>query len=113
MQDRSVHRNVVWDGSTNCDLPIEGCLWDLDIAVMLCTVGWHLVWKVGTKVVVLGGGQRGSFGEAGQTCQVPIGSITKGISTMTAVAHSPIPTRSDVSNPLIASSVTWCALGSI
>jgi len=49
----------------NCDLPREGCLWDLDIAVMLCTVGWHLVWKVGTKVVVLDGGGRGSFGEAG------------------------------------------------
>jgi len=26
---------------------------------------WHLVWKVGTKVVVLGSGRRGSFGEAG------------------------------------------------
>ncbi len=34
--------------------------------------GVHLggmVWKVGTEVVVLGGGRRGSFGEAGQTCQ--------------------------------------------
>ncbi len=67
MQGRSVHRIIVWDGGTSCDLPREGYLWDLDIAVILCTFGWHLVWKVGTKVVVLSGGRRG--GEVGQTCQ--------------------------------------------
>ena len=69
MQGRSVQRNVVWDRGTSCDSPREGYLWDLDIAVILCTFGWYLVWKVGTKVVVLGGGRRGSFGEVGQTCQ--------------------------------------------
>ena len=65
VQDRSVHRNVEWDGETNCDSPREGFLWDFDIAVILCTFGWHLVWKEGTEVVVLGGGRRGSFGEVG------------------------------------------------
>jgi hypothetical protein len=35
----------------------------------LCTFGWHLVWKVGIEVVALGGDQRGSFGEVGQTCR--------------------------------------------
>ena len=69
MQDRSVHRNVVWDGDTNFNSPREGYLWDLDVEVILCTFGRHLVWKVETKVVVLGGDQRGSFGEVGQTCQ--------------------------------------------
>ena len=57
-KDRSIHRNVVWDGETNCDSPREGYLWDLDIAVMLCTFGWHLVWKMEIKVVVLGGAKR-------------------------------------------------------
>ncbi len=69
MQGRSVHRIVLWDGGTSCDLPREGYLWDLDIAVILYTLGWHLVWKVGTKVVLLSGGRRESFGEVGQTCQ--------------------------------------------
>ena len=69
MQDRSVHRNVVWDGETNCDSPREGYLWDLDIAVIWCTFVWHLVWKVKTKVVVLGDDRRGSFREVGQICQ--------------------------------------------
>ena len=69
MQDMSVRRSGMWDRVTNCDLPREGYLWDLDIAVILCTFGYHLVWKVGTEVVVLSGGQRGSFEEAGRTCQ--------------------------------------------
>jgi hypothetical protein len=60
----------VWDGATTCDLPREGCLWDLDIGVILCTFVWNLVCKVGAEVVVLGGGQRGSFGEVGRTCQL-------------------------------------------
>jgi hypothetical protein len=33
--------------------------------------------------------------------------------TATATAHAPLPAQSDVSNPLIASSVTWCLLGLI
>ncbi len=61
-------------------MPREGYLWDLDIAVILCTFGWHLVWKVGTEVVVLGGGRRGSFGEVGQTCQ-------EGLSQKESVAY--------------------------
>ncbi len=55
--------------SDSCDLPIEEYLWGWDVGVILCTFGLHLVWKVGTKVAVPDGGQRGSVGEVGQTCQ--------------------------------------------
>ena len=62
----SVRRSGVWDRVTNCDSPREGYLWDLAIVVIVGTFGWHLVWKVGIEVVVLGGDRRGSFGEVGQ-----------------------------------------------
>ena len=65
----SVRRSGVWDRVTNCDLPREGCLQDLGIEVIYYTFGQHLVWKVGTEIVVPSVGQRGSFEEAGQTCQ--------------------------------------------
>jgi hypothetical protein len=65
----NVRRSGVWDRVTNCDSLREGCLWDLGIEVIYCTFGWHLVWKVGTEVVVPSVGRIGSFGEAGRTCQ--------------------------------------------
>jgi hypothetical protein len=60
--DRSVHGNVGWGGLNSCDLPRQEYLLDLGIRIVLSAWLWCLVWRAGTKVVVLGVVQRGSGG---------------------------------------------------